>query len=322
MKPEPKKLLDRVRDRIRLKQYSLKTEQAYLNWIKRYILYHKKKHPNDMGAAELEKYLTYLATERKVAASTQNQALSAILFLYKEVLKIPLETDFQFVGAKKPKRLPVVLSKKEVQQVLDRLTGTTKIIGQLLYGSGLRISEVVRLRVQNTDFEQRQILVRDGKGAQDRITMLPESVIEPMKAHLLSVQDLHQKDLQKGYGCVYLPNALARKYPNAECEWIWQYIFPSKIIVENRNDGIIRRHHISPSTVQKAIHDASKAAKMEKHITPHTFRHSFATHLLEAGYDIRTVQELLGHKNVQTTMIYTHVLNRGAKAVRSPLDSM
>jgi integron integrase len=322
MKPEPKKLLDRVRDRIRLKQYSLKTEQAYLNWIKRYILYHKKKHPNDMGAAELEKYLTYLATERKVAASTQNQALSAILFLYKEVLKIPLETDFQFVGAKKPKRLPVVLSKKEVQQVLDRLTGTTKIIGQLLYGSGLRISEVVRLRVQNIAFEQRQILIRDGKGAKDRITMLPESVIEPMKAHLLSVQDLHQKDLQKGYGCVYLPNALARKYPNAECEWIWQYIFPSKIIVENRNDGIIRRHHISPSTVQKAIHDAAKVAKMEKHITPHTFRHSFATHLLEAGYDIRTVQELLGHKNVQTTMIYTHVLNRGAKAVRSPLDSM
>lgn len=311
-----------MRDRIRLKQYSHKTEAAYLNWIKRYILFHKKKHPKEMGARDLEKYLTYLAVERKVAASTQNQALSAILFLYKEVLKIPLETDFQFIGAKKPKRLPIVLSKKEVHKVLNRMTGTTKIIAQLLYGSGLRISEVVRLRVQNIDFEQRQILVRDGKGAQDRITMLPESVVEPLKTHLLSVQDLHQHDLQKGYGRVYLPNALSRKYPNAEREWIWQVIFPSKIIAENRNDGIMRRHHISPSTVQKAIHDAAAVTKMVKHVTPHTFRHSFATHLLEAGYDIRTVQELLGHKNVQTTMIYTHVLNRGAKAVHSPLDSM
>ena len=234
---------------------------------------------------------------------------------------MPIETNFKFIGAKKPKRLPVVLTNQEVHQVLDRMVGTTKIIGQLLYGSGLGISEAIRLRVQNIDFGQGQILVRDGKGAQDRITMLPESVSEPLKAHLLSVQDLHQKDLQKGYGRVYLPNALARKYPNAEREWIWQFIFPSKIIAENRNDSIIRRHHISPSTVQKAIHDASKDAKMEKHITPHTFRHSFATHLLEAGYDIRTVQELLGHKNVQTTMIYTHVLNRGAKAVRSPLDN-
>jgi integron integrase len=321
MKPKPKKLLDRVRDRIRLKQYSHKTEQAYLNWIKRYILFHKKKHPKEMGAAELEKYLTYLATEQKVAASTQNQALSAILFLYKEVLKIPLETDFQFIGAKKPKRLPIVLSKKEVQKVLNRMTGTTKIIGQLLYGSGLRISEVVRLRVKNIDFEQRQILVRDGKGAQDRITMLPESVVEPLKTHLLSVKDLHQVVLQKGHGRVYLPNALARKYPNAEREWIWQYIFPSKMITENWEGGMMRRHHISPSTVQKAIHDAAAVTKMVKHVTPHTFRHSFATHLLEAGYDIRTVQELLGHKNVQTTMIYTHVLNRGPKAVRSPLDS-
>lgn len=322
METKPKKLLEQVSDSIRLKQYSRRTEQAYTHWIKQYILFHHKKHPKDMGATELEKFLTYLAVERNVAASTQNQALSAILFLYKEVLRTPLETNFQFIGAKKPKRLPVVLSKKEVQQVLNRLTGTVQLIGQLLYGSGLRIDEAVRLRVQNVDFDQRQLLVRDGKGAQDRITMLPESVVEPLRKHILWVNDLHQVDSQKGYGCVYLPNALARKYPNAEREWIWQYIFPSKRISKNWDDGIMRRHHISPSTIQKAIRDASKIAKIGKHVTPHTFRHSFATHLLEAGYDIRTVQELLGHKNVQTTMIYTHVLNRGPKAVRSPLDSM
>jgi integron integrase len=322
MMPQPKKLMDQVKDRIRIKQYAYKTEQAYLNWIKRYILFHNKKHPSELGAQDLENYLTFLAAERNVAASTQNQALSAILFLYNEVLDIPLGADFQFIGAKKPKRLPVVLSKEEVQRVLDRLAGTTKIVSQLLYGSGLRISEVIRLRVQNIDFEQGQILVRDGKGAQDRITILPEVVVEPLKEHLVRVQDLHQQDLEKGYGRVYLPNTLARKYPNAEREWIWQYIFPSKTITENRSDGIMRRHHVSPSTVQIAIHNAARSAKINKHVTPHAFRHSFATHLLEEGYDIRTVQELLGHKNVQTTMIYTHVLNRGPKAVHSPLDNL
>jgi integron integrase len=269
-----------------------------------------------------EKFLTYLAVERNVAASTQNQAFSAILFLYKEVLKRPLETSFQFIGAKKLKRLPIVLTKSEVQQVLRRLSGTEYLIGQLLYGSGLRITEVVRLRVQSIDFEQGQILVRDGKGAQDRITMLPKVLMYPLKEHLLRVKDLHQIDLRKGFGQVFLPNALARKYPNADREWIWQYIFPSSRMSGSWSDGVMRRHHISPSTVQKAVRDASKSAQIGKHVTPHTFRHSFATHLLEAGYDIRTVQELLGHKNVQTTMIYTHVLNRGAKAVYSPLDSM
>jgi integron integrase len=265
--------------------------------------------------------LTCLAVERKVAASTQNQALSAKLFLYKEILNTPLETNFQFIRAKKTKRLPVVLTKGEVQQVLGQLTGLAQLVGQLLYGSGLRIDETVRLRVQNIDFERRQLLVRDGKWAQDRITMLPETIVEPLKNHLHRVEDLHQADLQEGYGRVYLPNALERKYPNAEREWIWQYVFPSKRISNSWGDGIMRRHHISPSTIQKAIRDASKIAKVGKHVTPHTFRHSFATHLLEAGYDIRTVQELLGHKNVQTTKIYTHVLNRGPKAVRSPLDS-
>ena len=321
MEPKPKKLLEQVSDSIRRKQYSRKTEQAYINWIRRYILFHNKTHPKDMGVVEVEKYLTHLAAERQVAASTQNQALSAILFLYKEVLKTPLTTSFQFIGAKKPKRLPVVLTKGEVQQVLSRLAGEYHIIAQLLYGSGLRVAEVVRLRVQSIDFEQRQILVRDGKGAQDRITMLPEIVVARLKQHLATVEDLHQDDLRNGYGRVFLPNALARKYPNAEREWIWQYVFPSKRISASWVDGIMRRHHISPSTVQKAVRRASSTAKINKHVTPHTFRHSFATHLLEAGYDIRTVQELLGHKNVKTTMIYTHVLNRGPKAVRSPLDS-
>ena len=322
MEPKPNKLLDQVSDSIRRKQYSHRTERAYINWIRQYILFHDKKHPKDMGAANVEKFLTFLAVERNVAASTQNQAFSAILFLYKEVLKRPLETSFQFIGAKKPKRLPIVLAKSEVQQVLRRLSGTEHLIGQLLYGSGLRITEAVRLRVQSINFEQGQILVRDGKGAQDRITMLPKALIQPLKEHLLRVKDLHQVDLRKGFGNVFLPKALAHKYPNADQEWIWQYIFPSSRISESWGDGIMRRHHISPSTVQKAVREASKSAQIGKHVTPHTFRHSFATHLLEAGYDIRTVQELLGHKNVQTTMIYTHVLNRGAKAVHSPLDSM
>ena len=321
MEPKPKKLLEQVSDSIRRKQYSRKTEQAYINWIRRYILFHNKTHPKDMGVVEVEKYLTHLAAERQVAASTQNQALSAILFLYKEVLKNPMTTGFQFIGAKKPKRLPVVLSKGEVQRVLSRLAGEYHIIAQLLYGSGLRVAEVVRLRVQSIDFEQRQILVPDGKGAQDRITMLPEIVVARLKQHLATVKDLHQDDLRNDYGRVFLPNALARKYPNAEREWIWQYVFPSKRISASWVDGIMRRHHISPSTVQKAVRRASSTAKINKHVTPHTFRHSFATHLLEAGYDIRTVQELLGHKNVKTTMIYKHVLNRGPKAVRSPLDS-
>lgn len=322
MEPKPKKLLDQVSDSIRRKQYSHSTERAYVNWIRQYILFHDKRHPKDMGAVDVERFLTYLAVERNIAASTQNQAFSAIIFLYKEVLKRPLETSFQFIGAKKSKRLPIVLTKSEVQQVLRRLSGTEYLIGQLLYGSGLRITEAVRLRVQSIDFEQGQILVRDGKGAQDRITMLPKVLMQPLKEHFLRVKDLHQIDLRKGFGHVFLPNALAHKYPNADQEWIWQYIFPSNRISESWGDGIMRRHHISPSTVQKAVRDASKSAQIGKHVTPHTFRHSFATHLLEAGYDIRTVQELLGHKNVQTTMIYTHVLNRGAKAVHSPLDSM
>jgi integron integrase len=321
MNPKPKKLLERVRETIHRKHYSQKTEQAYLNWIKQYILFHDKKHPQDMAATEVEAFLIYLAVERKVAASTQNQALSAILFLYREVLQKPVETGFKYIGAKRPKRLPVVLTKSEVQQILVRLSGDTKLVVQLLYGSGLRLNEAVRLRVKDIDFEQSQIIVRDGKGAQDRISMLPERVLEPLKAHLVNVEDIYQQDLRNGFGRVELPYALSRKYPNANREWIWQFVFPSKIRSQGKADRIVRRYHISPATVQKAVRSAARAAKIPKQVTPHTFRHSFATHLLEAGYDIRTVQELLGHKNVKTTMIYTHVLNRGPKAVRSPLDS-
>jgi len=281
MKPKPKKLLDRVRDTLSLKQYSNKTEQAYLNWIKQYIYFHNKKHPQDMGTPEIEAFLTYLAVVREVAASTQNQALSALLFLYREVLQIPIETRFQFVGARRPKRLPVVLTKSEVQQIFVRLSGVIKLIVQILYGSGLRVNEAVRLRVKDVDFEQRQIIVRDGKGAQDRVSMLPDSILEPLKNHLVNVEDIYLQDLRNGYGRVYLPYALSRKYPNAEREWIWQYIFPSKILSRSKDDGIIRRHHISPATVQKAVRSAAMASKINKHVTPHTFRHSFATHLLE-----------------------------------------
>jgi integron integrase len=320
MTTQPRKLLDRVRDSVRLKQYSHKTEQSYVNWIRQFILFHDKKHPTEMGAAEVEAFLTHLAVNRNVAASTQNQALSAILFLYREVLALPLETGFQYIGAKRPKVLPVVLTKREVQAVLERVAGTPRLVAQLLYGSGLRLNEAASLRVKDVDFEQRQIVIRDGKGGQDRLTMLPASLIEPLQVQLASAQNLHQLDLRNGQGRVPLPTALARKYPNAEREWIWQYVFPSQKLSPTREDGVVRRHHISPATVQKAVQLAARASKINKHVTPHTFRHSFATHLLEAGYDIRTVQELLGHKDVKTTMIYTHVLNRGPKAVRSPLD--
>jgi len=322
MDQKPKKLLEQVREKIRLKNYSIKTGQAYVYWIKKYILFHDKKHPENMGAVEVEAFLSHLAVNRNVAASTQNQALSAILFLYREVLNLSISIDFKYIGAKRPKRLPVVLTTTEIQNVLVRLAGDPKLVAQLLYGSGLRLNEAIRLRIKDLDFEGEQIIIRDGKGAQDRISMLPESLLEPLHSHLIAVEDLHQQDLREGYGIVALPYALSRKYPNAEREWIWQYVFPSKILSKGKADDIVRRYHISPATVQKAVRKAATAAKINKHVTPHTFRHSFATHLLEAGYDIRTVQELLGHKNVKTTMIYTHVLNRGPKAVRSPLDKM
>jgi integron integrase len=320
MEKRPKKLLDQLRDAIRLKHYSIRTEEAYVSWARRYILFHNRRHPKDMGSQEIEAFLTHLAVDQKVAASTQNQALNALLFLYRHVLRQDLDLPIEAIRAKRPKRLPTVMTREEVQRVLAALSGTHQLISKVLYGSGLRLVECLRLRVKDVDFAQHQIIVRDGKGMVDRITVLPDSLIAPLQEHLQRVQMLHQQDLADGYGAVYLPFALERKYPNAHREWGWQYIFPAKRRSQDPRTGVTRRHHIHESTLQKAVRKAARLAGITKPINCHTFRHSFATHLLESGYDIRTVQELLGHKDVRTTMIYTHVLNRGPLAVRSPLD--
>jgi len=317
---QPKKLLDQVRDVLRLKHYSIRTEDSYVDWIRRFILFHKKRHPKDMGRAEVEAFLTHLAVEGNVAASTQNQALSALLFLYHEVLKVEFDAPLDSVRAKKPARLPVVLTRAEAHQVIDGMSGTYQLMAKLLYGSGLRLMECLRLRVKDIDFERREITVRDAKGGHERVTMLPASRVTPLQEHLKRVKLLHEQDLATGYGQVYLPYALDRKYPNAATEWGWQYVFPSERLSTDPRTGITRRHHMDESNLQRAVKDAVRLARLAKPASCHTFRHSFATHLLESGYDIRTVQELLGHKDVRTTMIYTHVLNRGGLAVRSPLD--
>jgi integron integrase len=318
--PPPPKLLDQVRDRLRLKHYSIRTEQAYVDWIKRFIRFHDKRHPREMGGAEVEAYLTHLAVKNRVSASTQNQAKSALLFLYRIVLEQQLPWLDKVTQAKAPARLPVVLTVAEVQAVLKRLSGTHWLIASLLYGAGLRLMEAVRLRVKDVEFAQREVIVREGKGAKDRVTMLPESVIEPLKRHLTRVKELHQQDLAAGVGEVYLPFALAKKYPNAGREWGWQYVFPSAKLSVDPRSGVTRRHHVDEKGIQRAMKQAVRDARIAKPATPHSLRHSFATHLLQGGYDIRTVQELLGHSDVSTTMIYTHVLNRGGKGVVSPLD--
>lgn len=317
--PRPKKLLDQMRDSLRTRHYSLRTENAYVDWARRYILFHNKRHPREMGQAEIEAFLTHLAVEQHVAASTQNQALSALLYLYRNVLEQPIESVGP-VRARKPQRLPVVLTKAEALRVIGAMSGVNQLMARLLYGSGLRLMECLRLRVKDIDFEQRAITVRDGKGEKDRITMLPESVIAPLRDQLARVQHLHACDLKAGFGAVYLPYALERKYPNAAREWIWQYVFPARSLSTDPRTGITRRHHLEASGLQRAVRQAAQLVGLDKPVSCHTFRHSFATHLLAAGYDIRTVQELLGHKDVKTTMIYTHVLNRGGLAVRSPLD--
>ncbi len=314
------KLLDQVRGKIRLKHYSIRTEQAYVDWIRRFILHFGKRHPRDLGAAEVEAFLTHLAVEGNVAASTQNQAKSALLFLYREVLEAELPWLDNVERAKAPKRLPVVLTRDEVQGVLGRLTGTHWLIASLLYGAGLRIMEGLRLRVKDVDFSRKEILVRDGKGSKDRVTMLPAALVAPLAEHLKRVKALHEQDLAAGRGAVFLPYALERKYPGAARDWGWQYVFPSANLSEDPRTGIERRHHLQDQAVQRAMRQAVRDAGVAKPATPHTLRHSFATHLLEGGYDIRTVQELLGHADVSTTMIYTHVLNRGGRGVTSPLD--
>ena len=318
--PHPPKLLEQVVARLRVKHYSLRTEQIYVDWIKRFVWFHGKRHPKDMGAAEIETFLSNLAVERAVSASTQNQAKSALLFLYKEVLQIELPWLENVTQAKVPKRLPVVMTQNEVRAVLARLDGTVWLICSLLYGSGLRIMECLRLRVKDVDFERCEILVREGKGFKDRVTMLPASLVQPLKQQLERVKTLHDEDLLKGYGDVYMPMALDAKYPKAGKSWNWQYIFPSRNMSVDPRSGVVRRHHSDEKVIQRAVKKAVTAAEVTKLATPHTFRHSFATHLLQSGYDIRTVQELLGHSDVSTTMIYTHVLNKGGKGVVSPLD--
>ena len=321
--PSQPRLLDQLRDRIRTLHYSIRTEEAYVDWAKRYIRFFDRRHPRELGAAELEQFLTHLAVERNVAASTQNQAKSALLFLYKEVLKIDLPWLDGVIQAKAPKHVPVILTPDEVDAVLRHLRSTShRLIGGLLYGAGLRLLEALRLRVKDIDFARGEIVVRDGKGAKDHVTMLPQSINDALAEHLASVQALHRVDVAAGHGAVFLPFALARKYPGAPREWWWQYVFPAPTHSTDPRTGETRRHHVQPQAFQRAFRQAVLDVALHKPATPHTLRHSFATHLLDVGYDMRTVQELLGHSNVQTTMIYTHVLNRGAGGVYSRLDSM
>lgn len=319
---ESPRLLDQVRGKIRLKHYSLRTEESYVDWIRRFILHHGKRHPRDMGAAEVESFLTHLAVVGKVAASTQNQAKSALLFLYKEVLELELPWLDGIESAKHPKRLPVVLTRDEVRRLLALMSGVHGLVANLLYGTGMRLLEGLRLRVKDVDFARREILVRDGKGFKDRVTMLPLSLVQPLREQMLRARELHEADLAAGRGNVWLPYALSRKYPGAARDWSWQYIFPAEGFSTDPRDGEVRRHHLLDQAIQRAMKQAVRDSGIAKPATPHTLRHSFATHLLESGYDIRTVQELLGHSDVKTTMIYTHVLNRGGRGVVSPADAL
>jgi integron integrase len=314
------KLLDQVREVIRRKHYSIRTEQAYCDWIKRFILFHRKRHPAEMAEAEITEFLTHLAVQANVAAATQNQALSALLFLYREVLQQKIGWLEKVERAKKPTRLPVVLTRAEVRRIFSHLHGTMKLMAGLLYGSGLRLMECVRLRVKDVDLAYLTITVRETKGGKDRVTMLPTNLAQALQRHLLKRRSQHEQDLADGFGKVYLPYALARKYPNASGQWMWQYVFASSRVSTDPRSGEKQRHHIAESILQRAVKEAISRARIDKPATCHTLRHSFATHLLERGYDIRTVQELLGHKDVSTTMIYTHVLNRPGIGVKSPLD--
>jgi integron integrase len=314
--------LQEVVNAIRVLHYSRRTEETYLHWIRRFIFFHNKRHPKEMGEREVGKFLTDLAVRGNVAASTQNIALNALVFLYRHVLKQPLNEIHGVVRAKKPQRLPVVLTSREVAKVLANLSGVYWIIACLQYGSGLRLIESVRLRVQDLDFDRRAIYVRNGKGGKDRVVTLADEIVIPLQRHLETIRTLHERDVSDGFGAVYLPYALAKKYPNANREWKWQYVFPSsKRSIDPRSD-IERRHHMDESCVRKAVTNAVRTAKINKKASCHTLRHSFATHLLERGMDIRTVQEQLGHKDVRTTQIYTHVIKRGGNAVRSPLGDI
>jgi integron integrase len=310
-----------VRAEIRLRHYSLRTEKAYVDWIKRFVLHHRKRHPAGMGGDEVRSFLNHLASNREVSPATQAQALAALLFLYKRVLNVDLPWIDNVVRAHRPKRLPTVLSQSEAQRVIAHLDGVHWLIGALLYGSGLRLMEGLRLRVKDVDLVRRRIIVRNGKGAKDRATVLPATLVEPLRIHLEKVRLLHDRAVNSGVGGVELPYALARKYPKAHLQWAWQYVFPATRYTIDPRSGSQRRHHVHEESVQRHVRNAARLAGIETPVSPHTFRHSFATHLLENGYDIRTVQELLGHKDVKTTQIYTHVMAPGANPVRSPLDA-
>jgi integron integrase len=317
----PLRLLDQVRDRIRARHLSLRTEKTYLYWIRRFVWFHNLKHPRELGGQEVEAFLTSLAVQGRVAASTQNQALAAVLFLYREVFEVKLPWLSSIVRAKRPVRLPVVLSRAEVQQVLARLQGTIWLIASMLYGSGMRINECLQLRVKDVDLDRRELVIRDAKGQKDRVTVLPDTLVPPLRDHLGRVRTLYEADRSAKKPGVSLPYALSRKYPNAATAWPWQWLFPAKTFCRDPYSGEHARFHLMPQNIQRAVRHAILAAGIEKPASCHTFRHCFATHLLEDGYDIRTVQELLGHSDVKTTMIYTHVLNRGGRGVRSPLDA-
>jgi len=316
------RLLDQIRGRIRFKHYSLRTEQAYVDWIKRFIRFHGNRHPSDLSGAHLEAFLTHLAVDLQVAASTQNQAQSALLFLYREVLGRELPLPDGIRRAKMPVRLPVVLTRAEVARLLDALDGPHRLFGELLYGTGLRIMEAARLRVKDIDLARRAIVVRNGKGGKDRITVLPERLVNPLRAQLRNAGELHARDIRAGFGAVWLPQALERKYASAARDWCWQYVFPADRRSLDPRSGVERRHHVSDQSFQRAMREALRRSGIAKPATPHTLRHSFATHLLESGHDIRTIQELLGHADVSTTMVYTHVLDRGGRGVVSPLDRL
>jgi len=315
------KLLDRVRDRIRTKHLSIRTEEVYLNWIKRYILFHKKIHPRELREPHIEQFLTFLAVDNQVSASTQNQALNAVLFLYREVLHIKIGDLQEIVRAKRTQRIPVVFTKKEIDSILQYLHGSQRLICALLYGSGMRLLECHRLRIKDIDFLRKQIIVREGKGEKDRMTILPASLLRHLEHQIAKVKLLHQEDKDDGYGDVYLPDAIRKKFPRAAKELLWQYVFPASKRSMDPLSGAVQRHHIDESVVQRAFKTALQKSEVRKAGTIHSLRHSFATHLLEDGHDIRTVQELLGHKDVRTTMIYTHVLNKKGLTIRSPLDT-